>query len=62
MEIIPTNGGKASLMKETPYGSGKYEIVVEPGEYKVFVKKVGYRVLEEIITTKAGIYTIQLNV
>jgi hypothetical protein len=31
VEIIPVNGGKLVAMKEAPQGSGKYEIVVDPG-------------------------------
>ena len=30
VEIVPTKGGKDAVLKESPAGSGKYEIVVEP--------------------------------
>lgn len=30
VEIVPIRGGKDALLKESPSGSGKYEIVVEP--------------------------------
>jgi hypothetical protein len=45
-------------LKESPSGSGKYEIVVEPDQYKVFVKKIGYKVLTEVVETKAGIFKV----
>lgn len=48
-------GGKEAILKESPSGSGKYEIVVEPGSFKVFVKKIGYFIKEDQITTRAGV-------
>lgn len=30
VEIIPLKGGKEAVLKESPPGSAKYEIVVEP--------------------------------
>lgn len=30
VEIVPINGGKDAILKESPPGSGKYDIVVEP--------------------------------
>lgn len=50
-------------MKESPLGSGKYEIVVEPCKFKLFIKKIGYYVLEDYISTKSGVceYKYQLK-
>ena len=45
-----------AVLKETPVGSGKYEIVVDPGVYLVFVKKVGYYVSEDRVVTKPGFF------
>ncbi len=33
VEIVPIKGGKDALLKESPSGSGKYEIVVEPDQF-----------------------------
>lgn len=44
VEIVPMRGGKDAVLKESPLGSGKYEIVVEPGQFTIFVKKPGYLV------------------
>jgi hypothetical protein len=41
--LVPKSN-KISLLKESPTGSGKYDIVVDPGNYKLFIKKVGYYV------------------
>ena len=49
-------------MKESPVGSGKYEIVLEPGSYAVFVKKIGYVVHREEIVTRAGINRVPMRV
>ncbi|CAD8120985.1 unnamed protein product [Paramecium sonneborni] len=55
VEIVPLRGGKDAILKESPAGSGKYEIVVEPDQFKIFVKKIGYQVQKDQITTKAGV-------
>lgn len=56
VEIVPINGGKDAILKESPPGSGKYDIVVEPAQFDLFVKKVGYLVHKERISTSAGIF------
>lgn len=48
-------GGKDAILKESPPGTGKYEIVVEPDDFKIYVKKMGYLVLKEQISPKAGV-------
>lgn len=55
VEIVPIKGGKDALLKESPSGSGKYEIVVEPDQFQVFVKKQGYHVYTGRIQTSAGV-------
>ncbi|CAD8155673.1 unnamed protein product [Paramecium pentaurelia] len=55
VEIVPMKGGKDAVLKESPLGSGKYEIVVEPDQFTIFVKKPGYLVYQDQITTKAGV-------
>jgi hypothetical protein len=53
-------GGKTVVVKESPSGSGRYEIVVDPGTYLVLVKKVGYAVAEETISTRPGIQGVNV--
>ncbi|CAD8207719.1 unnamed protein product [Paramecium pentaurelia] len=55
VEIIPMRGGKDAVLKESPPGSGKYEIVVEPDQFNIFVKKIGYIVYKGQISPKAGV-------
>lgn len=45
VELVPLKGGKEAVLKESPVGSGKYEIVVEPGVFRILVKKVDHQVL-----------------
>ncbi|CAD8196271.1 unnamed protein product [Paramecium octaurelia] len=55
VEIVPIRGGKEAVLKESPPESGKYEIVVEPGNFTVYVKKTGYQVYKDQITSNAGV-------
>ncbi|CAK61849.1 unnamed protein product (macronuclear) [Paramecium tetraurelia] len=55
VEIVPIRGGKDAVLKESPSGSGKYEIIVEPDHFKIYVKKTGYLVYKDQITTSAGV-------
>lgn len=56
VEIVPMRGGKDAVLKESPPGSGKYEIVVEPDQFNIFFKKIGYIVYKGQIFPKAGVY------
>ena len=62
MEISVPKSNKIVILKESPAGSGKYDIVLDPGNYRLFIKKVGYFVHQEMVNSKAGICRIIVKV
>ncbi|CAD8074053.1 unnamed protein product [Paramecium primaurelia] len=63
VEIIPLKGGKEAVLKESPPGSAKYEIVVEPNQFQIFIKKIGFQIFQGKIQTSSGVceYTYSIE-